>query len=43
MKFGALVNAKKIALAYEFQLVDSLPLESHDAKVDIILTLGKIF
>ncbi|MBR3497669.1 MAG: 5-formyltetrahydrofolate cyclo-ligase [Selenomonadaceae bacterium] len=36
------VNAKKIALAYEFQLVDSLPLESHDAKVDIILTPGKI-
>ncbi len=32
------VNAKKIALAYDFQLVESLPLESHDAKVDLILT-----
>ena len=32
------VNAKKIALAYEFQLVDSLPLEEHDIKINIILT-----
>ena len=33
------VNAVKIALAYDFQLVDSLPLESHDSKVDFVLTL----
>ena len=32
------VNAVKIALAYDFQLVDSLPLEIHDAKIDAILT-----
>jgi len=33
------VNAKKIALAYDFQLVDSLPTEEHDAKIDMVLTL----
>lgn len=33
------VNAKKIALAYDFQLVESLPLEVHDAKIDAVLTL----
>lgn len=33
------VNAKKIALAYDFQLVDRLPLESHDARVDVVLTV----
>lgn len=33
------VNAKKIALAYDFQLVDSLPLETHDAKIDTVLTI----
>ena len=32
------VNAVKIALAYDFQLDDSLPLETHDAKIDAILT-----
>lgn len=32
------VNAKKIALAYDFQFVDSLPIETHDAKIDAILT-----
>lgn len=36
------VNAVKIALAYDFQLVDSLPLESHDSKVDFVLTLKTI-
>ena len=35
------VNAKKIALAYDFQLVDNLPLEEHDVKIDIILTLER--
>ena len=33
------VNAKKIALAYDFQLVDDLPLESHDAKIDFVFTI----
>ena len=37
------VNAKKIALAYDFQVVETLPLESHDAKVDIVLTENKVF
>ena len=32
------VRAVKVALAYDFQLVDRLPLESHDAKVDFVLT-----
>ena len=32
------VNAVKIAFAYEFQVVDELPLEIHDVKVDAILT-----
>ena len=31
------VNAKKIALAYDFQLVDSLPTEAHDANINYIL------
>ena len=35
------VNAKKIALAYDFQLVDSLPLEPHDAKLDAVLTIER--
>ncbi|MBQ3442400.1 MAG: 5-formyltetrahydrofolate cyclo-ligase [Selenomonadaceae bacterium] len=35
------VNAKKIALAYDFQLVDSLPTEDHDAKIDIVMTLKR--
>lgn len=32
------VNAKKVAFAYDFQLVDSLPLEVHDVKIDNVLT-----
>lgn len=32
------VNAVKVALAYDFQLVDALPTEAHDAGVNIILT-----
>ena len=35
------VNAKKVALAYDFQLVDSLPTEEHDAKIDFTLTLER--
>lgn len=37
------VNAKKIAFAYDFQVVDNLPVESHDIKVDAILTTKKFF
>jgi len=32
------VNAKKIALAYDCQLVDSVPAESFDVNVDMVLT-----
>lgn len=32
------VNATKVALAYDFQLVDALPLEPHDVRVDLILS-----
>lgn len=32
------VNAKKIAFAYDFQVVESLPLEPHDAKIDAVMT-----
>ena len=35
------VNAKKIALAYDFQIVNSLPLEPHDVKINYILTLER--
>lgn len=31
-------NGKRIALAYEFQVVDSLPVEARDQRVDIIVT-----
>ena len=37
------VNAKKIALAYDFQLVEDLPLESHDAKIDFVFTIEGSF
>ena len=35
------VKAKKIAIAYDFQLVESLPLESHDAKIDMVITIER--
>lgn len=36
------VNAKKIALAYDFQIVDAVPTEPHDFKVDMIITEKRI-
>ena len=35
------VNAKKIAFAYDFQLVETLPTEAHDAKIDAVFTAEK--
>ena len=32
------VNAVKVALAYDFQLVDALPIEVHDAKINAVIT-----
>jgi len=42
---GLLVNSTKaihIGLAFEFQLVDEIPVEEHDMKVDKIVTEGRI-
>ena len=36
------INAKKIALAYDFQIVDAIPIEPHDFKVDMIITEKRI-
>ena len=36
------VNAKKIALAYDFQIVENVPTEPHDFKVDMIITEKRI-
>ena len=31
-------NAKRIALAFDYQLIESVPAESHDTKMNIIIT-----
>jgi len=36
-------DAKKIALCYEFQLMDSVPVESHDVPVNMLLTEENIY
>lgn len=36
------VNSKKVALAYDFQIVDAVPIEPHDFKVDMIITEKRI-
>lgn len=35
------INVKKIALAYDFQILDKVPSEEHDIKVDSIITEEK--
>jgi 5-formyltetrahydrofolate cyclo-ligase len=37
-RFLVEVHAPKIALAYDFQLVEKLPVEAHDQRVNIIIT-----
>jgi 5-formyltetrahydrofolate cyclo-ligase len=36
-------DCPKIALAYDFQILNQLPVEEHDTKVDIILTESKSY
>ena len=36
------MNALKIALAFDFQLLDELPREKHDVKMDMIITDKRI-
>lgn len=36
------VNAKRVALAFDFQLLDEIPAESHDMPVDLIITENRI-
>ena len=35
-------QAKRIALAFDFELYDSIPAESHDTKMDVIITESEI-
>ena len=35
-------NAKKISLAFDFQIVENIPVETHDMPVDLIITEKKI-
>ncbi len=37
-KFLKDTNAKKIALCYDFQIIDDLPIDDHDIPMDLILT-----
>ncbi|MGL4572166.1 MAG: 5-formyltetrahydrofolate cyclo-ligase [Clostridium sp.] len=36
------INGKKIALLYSFQIIDSIPREEHDIKVDSLITEEKL-
>lgn len=37
-KLGKNLKCQKIGLAYKFQIVDDIPVESHDLPVDLIIT-----
>jgi 5-formyltetrahydrofolate cyclo-ligase len=37
-----LINAKKIALCYDFQLLDNIPIDNHDIKMDFIITESRM-
>jgi len=37
-KFLSKTKAKKIALAYDFQIIKNIPIESHDISMDMIIT-----
>lgn len=37
-KLGKILNCPKFGLAYDFQIVDKIPFESHDIPVDLIIT-----
>ncbi|MDE6243728.1 MAG: 5-formyltetrahydrofolate cyclo-ligase, partial [Muribaculaceae bacterium] len=39
----ATTKASKIGVAYEFQVVDDIPAESHDVPVDIVITENGIY
>ena len=36
-------NAKTIGIAFDFQIFDEIPKESHDAKLDFVVTESKIY
>lgn len=41
-RFLKLTSAKKIALAFDFQIIDDVPTELHDISVDLIITERRI-
>ncbi|OGD95197.1 5-formyltetrahydrofolate cyclo-ligase [Candidatus Curtissbacteria bacterium RIFCSPHIGHO2_12_FULL_38_9b] len=42
-KLLAISKALKVGLAYDFQVIDKLPKEKHDLKMDIIITESKVY
>lgn len=42
-RFLKKISAKKIALAFDFQITENLPIESHDVPVDFIFTEKNFF
>ena len=41
-KLAAGAEFTTLALAYDFQILDTIPAEAHDLKVDVVLSLGEI-